>query len=321
MTFTVPDFADGPGTLFKISASEVANRSSGFTCPMGLSLKARAKSGSLRPNSNDRWRPGWDNASTLTFALRGGFARLTRGDTAQDIIDGEQHLTHAQRRFLRHALDLLQHLLLDASEAAGVDYLLDEVDFNTQTPAGNPLRGTVTVWAHHLRSPDDQVHEAVRIRLKKLRPAWDADLDWTATAALAIAYDSSVPADARLRISEFSLEDGELRCVFDGTRAEAAHLYRDRGQPLWSALDGTVSALAPNARDAPSCNSVPPSPSAAACWAYPAVPWRPDTSPPPICRPMTAARLRSSPNGATTYPTPTPTAPTANCPPKPATAG
>lgn len=240
MTFTPPDFAVGPGMLFKISASDVANRSSGFTCPMGLSLKARAKTGSLRPNSTDRWRPVWDNASTLTFALRTGLARVVRGDAVADIIDGEAHLTHAQRRFLRHALDLLQHLLPDAAEAAGVAYELDEVDFSTATSTDNPLRGTVTVWAHHLRSPDNRVHEAVRIRLKQLRPPREFDLDWTATAALVMAYDSSVPPDARLRISEFSLHDGELRCVFDGSRAEAARLYQQREQPLWPALDGTV---------------------------------------------------------------------------------
>jgi hypothetical protein len=239
MSLPPPAFTVGTGHTFRISASAAAGRDSFFTCPMGLSLQSRQAAQSLQPDDPSRWRRAWDDASKLHFALRDSYGRLVAGDPAAEIVNDEPTLTHAQRRFLRHALDQLDDLLSDASDAAGVQFELAE-DINTDTPV-DELRGNVTVFARHLRSIDGQVHEAVRMMLKPLRPSrTDADDDWTAIAALTLAYSAGVPANARLRISEFSLADGDLRCVFDGTRQQAAALYSERGRPLRPALNGSV---------------------------------------------------------------------------------
>lgn len=68
------------------------------------------------------------------------------------------------------------------------------------------------------------VSEHIQLRLKSLRSTGDADQDWIAVAALASAYSEGVEATARIRISELSLHTGELRCLFDGTRPNAAAL-------------------------------------------------------------------------------------------------
>src|SRR5438046_2466547 len=105
--------------------------------------------------------------------------------------------------------------------------MVDE-DLRTDSHLGD-RRGEVTVFARHFRTSDGSVHEAVRIRLKRLRPSNEADLDWNAVATLTLAYTYGVDPNARIRISEFSLEDGELRCVFDGSRGDAsAPLRRTR---------------------------------------------------------------------------------------------
>jgi hypothetical protein len=99
------------------------------------------------------------------------------------------------------------------------------------------MAGEITVFGRHLRSADSSVHAIVRMRLKQLRPtAGEGDADWTAVAALSLAYATGVPQTARLRVSEFSLADGEYRTVFDGTRADATALHERRGRPLRDAL-------------------------------------------------------------------------------------
>jgi hypothetical protein len=155
MTFTMPDFATGPGRQFKISASDIAGRNSPFSCPIGLALKARNETGSARPNTNSSWRPRFDPASALNFAINGGYCGLVNGLPIAQIIDSERNLTHSQRRFLRHALETLQDLMPLAAADAGVEYVLgDEVS----TRAGNAaFGGQVTVWAPHLRTANGAV--------------------------------------------------------------------------------------------------------------------------------------------------------------------
>lgn len=239
MSFTVPGFAIGNGSRFRISASMVAGRDSIFTCPMGLSLRARQAAQSIQPNDQTQWRRQWDDATKLHFALRDTYIRVARGDSIADAIAGEQSLTHAQRRFVDHALGLLSTLVDEASEAAHVRYEVVDDEFRCDTPLDG-MGGEVTLFARHLRVSDGSVHEAVRMRLKRLRPATEEDRDWYAVAALTLAYSDGVEKSARLRISEFSLDDGELRCVFDGSRSDAGALYAERGRPVRAALDGTV---------------------------------------------------------------------------------
>jgi hypothetical protein len=236
MSFSVPDFAMGQGRSYKTSASAVAGRDSRFGCPIGLALNSRWRAGSLNPNDQARWRRGWDDAGGLHFALRDCYRSVVNGTSIEDALDAEQKLTHAQRRFLAHALELLKDLIPDAGDAAGVTY---ELDFDVSaTTHSDGMDGEVTVFARHLRTADGAVHELVRNRLKKLRPLTDADHDWTATAAVTLAYAAGVPPYAKLRISEFSLEDGELRTVFDGNRQDALVLYQQRGNPVRASLAG-----------------------------------------------------------------------------------
>lgn len=240
MSFGVPDFAIGDGRRFRVSASQVASRDSFFTCPIGLALRARQAAQSLQPNDQSRWRRQWDDATGLHFALRDCYHSVARGgDSITDALARESNLTHAQRRFLHHALGLLQDLADVASEAAGVQYEVGDEEFRTETHVGD-LEGEVTLFARHLRTRDGAVHEAVRMRLKQLRPSREGDLDWTAVAALTLGYSPGVEPNARLRISEFSLADGELRCVFDGSRTDAAARHAERGRPVRAAIDGTV---------------------------------------------------------------------------------
>lgn len=240
MSFAVPEFAVGNGAGFRVSASMVAGRDSAFTCQIGLALKARQAAQSVQPNDLTRWRRQWDDAAMLHFALRDCHYRIARGDSIAEAIDGEQKLTHAQRRFLTHALGMLTTLVEDASEVANVHYELADDDLRCEWPLGGGAKGEVTTFARHLRAADGSVHEAVRMRLKRLRPITDQDRDWHAVAALTLAYSYGVDPSARLRVSEFSLEDGELRCVFDGSRSEASALYTERGKPVRAAVDGAV---------------------------------------------------------------------------------
>jgi hypothetical protein len=192
----------------------------------------------------------------LHFALRDSYGRVARGESIAEALSAEEKLTHPQRRFLQHALGLLEELLEEASEAAGVRYELAGDDLSTETPLGE-LRGDVTLFARHLRSPDGSVHEGVRMRLKRLRPHTEADLDWNAVAALTLAYSPGVAETARIRLSEFSLDDGELRCVFDGRRPDASTLYAERGRPVRAALDGTVFRPGSGCADCAFLNTCP----------------------------------------------------------------
>lgn len=239
MSFTVPGFAIGNGNRFRISASAVAGRDSVFTCPIGVSLNARQRAQSIQPNDQTQWRKQWDDATKLHFALRDCQLKVARGDSVADAIDAEPSLTHAQRRFLVHALGLLSTLVDEASDAANVAYEIVDDDLRCDTPLDN-MAGEVTLFARHLRAIDGSTHEAVRMRLKSLRPATEEDRDWHAVAALTLAYSYGVDDSARIRISEFSLDDGELRCVFEGFRSDARAFYAERGRPVRSALEGTL---------------------------------------------------------------------------------
>jgi hypothetical protein len=190
----------------------------------------------LNPNDQARWRRSWDDSGGLHFALRDCYRSVFNGTAIRDAIDAEEKLTHSQRRFLTHALELLTDLLPEAGAAAGVTYQLD-YDVSAISHADG-MDGEVTVFARHLRTADGAVHELVRNKLKKLRPATEADHDWTATAAVTLAFADGVLPTARLRVSEFSLEDGELRTVFDGDRRDAVALYQQRGNPVRASLAG-----------------------------------------------------------------------------------
>jgi hypothetical protein len=236
--FAAPPFATGRGSRFSISASQVSDRHSPFSCPMGLSLRTRHRAGSLQPAPATGWRPRFDAASKLNLAVARCLPELLDGTDVRRILDGQRDLTHSQRRFLRHALDVLPDLVPQAEAAAGAEYRLGEdIIGRVERPS---LTGKVTVWAVHLQTADQLLHEAVRWRLVPLREQSDADRDWIATAAAALSSDDAVPAGARLRISEFSVTDGEYRCHFDGSTADAARIFTERGRPLWEALDGSV---------------------------------------------------------------------------------
>lgn len=260
MAFTVPHFAVGQGDRFRISASEIAERGSAFSCPIGLALRARVRAGSVRFDPAPP-RSRFDPASTLNFAIQRAACGVIDGTPPDRILDRERDLTHSQRRYLRHALDVLPDLLPAAGAAAGADYrrgedIIGRVDRES-------LRGSVTVWAVHLATADGRVHEAVRLRLGALRSPTDRDLDWTAAAAVALATDEAVADQARLRVSEFSVLDGELSCGFDGSRRDAIALFADRGAPLWPALDGTVYRPGSGCADCPAlrvCPAVPARP-------------------------------------------------------------
>lgn len=232
--FLVPDFAFGDGKGFRISASNVADRQSHFTCRMGLAMTARQKVGRLQPNDQERWRSTFDKSSTLNFALRDLMFELARDGEVQAAIDGNDELTHTQRRFARHALDKLADLLPSASADVGVElHLMDEVASDTHIDG---VAGEVTVFGRHLASRDGSVHEVARMKLKELRPPREQETDWTAVAAVTLAFSTGVPSSARIRVSEFSLADGDYRVVFDGRRSEAVALYEQQGKPLRDAL-------------------------------------------------------------------------------------
>lgn len=236
MTFAVPDFAMGNGARFRISASAASDRDSPWSCPAGLALNARQRAQSLQPNDASRWRRGWDDASGLHFAIRDGFRRLCDGDAVDDIVAAEQKLTHAQRRFARHALATLADLVADAGEAAGTAYRV--VDDVRADAAFEGMAGEVTVFGPHLASADGAVHEVVRLRLKALRTPTERDHDWVAVAAVALSHASGVDAAAQIRVSEFSLQDGRLRTSFAGDRGAAMARHAERGWPVPAALRG-----------------------------------------------------------------------------------
>ena len=236
MTFQVPDFAFGDGRGFRVTASQVAHRHSGYVCRMGLALTARQRAGRLQPNDQSRWRGQFDRASTLHFAVRDLTFALARGEDVAAALAGNEELTHSQRRFLSHALDLLGELLPAVSASCGTEMRLD--DELSVTTHLDDLAGEVTVFGRHLRSADGGTHEVVRMRLRELRRGRAEDADWTAVAALTLAYAPGVPPAARVRVSELSLADGEYRVAFDGGRADAVALYERQARPLRDALDG-----------------------------------------------------------------------------------
>ena len=237
--FTVPPFAVGTGHRFTISTSEVARRRDAFTCPVGLALGARVRAGTLRSDDPSA-RPRFDPAEKLTMAVQRALPALSDGASARQIIDGEPDLTHSQRRFLRHAADVLPDLLPEASAGVGVEYRLGQPIIGRVR--ADRLSGAVTVWALHLHGagPSGPVHEAVRLRMGPLRTPDEQARDWVAVAAASMASDDDIPRDARLRVSEFSVLDGDLRCRFDGSAADAVRALSERGPLLWEALGSNV---------------------------------------------------------------------------------
>ena len=234
--FDIPDFAVGQGRTFRISASAIASRNSFFACPASTALQSRLAAGSLQPNDASRWRKGWDDASKLHFAIRDGFYRLADGEAIADIVARETALTHAQRRFVRHALEQLKELIPLASDDSATSlHAAPEL----QAPANlGDLTGDVTLFARHLASADGRTHEVVRMRLKELKPITDEDQDWTAVAALVVLQAEPGQTPQRIRVSDFSLATGDYRVTFDGTPDEARARYASRGQLLPQALSG-----------------------------------------------------------------------------------
>jgi hypothetical protein len=181
-TFAIPDFAMGSGRAFKISASKIADRSSVFACPVGTALQARLAARSLQPKDASQWRRTWDDASKLHFAIRDAFLGRGTGRSIAELAAAEPALTHAQRRFVRHALEHLQKLVSLASEASGVELKIAD---DLQAPANSgELNGDVTLFARHLASSDGSVHEVVRMRLRPFKLLTESDADWTAVAAV-----------------------------------------------------------------------------------------------------------------------------------------
>ncbi len=225
-TYIAPTWAMGSGDNFVLTASGVAGRNGPWVCPGNIALEARRKGGTLQPNDNWRWQPTWDKSEQLFFALRDGLDALQRGDAVHDAAAINTNLTAAQRRFVTHALQELQELDELVADAAGLplEYQQGSTDFYRRG------WGQIKLTGPEYANDDDSVREAVRLAYKPFREPLPEHLkDFAAVAAMTLASDR--PERTRIRVSEFSLADGDYRTLFDGTPAQAQDLYRSRTDP------------------------------------------------------------------------------------------
>ncbi len=225
-TFIPPTWAMGNGDNFVLTASGVAGRNGPWACPGNIALEARRKGGTLQPKDNSRWQPTWDKSEQLFFALRDGLDALQRGDAVPDAAAINTNLTVAQRRFVTHALQELEELDELVAEAVGLrlEYQQGSTDFYRRG------WGQIKLTGPEYANDDDSVREAVRLAYKPFREPLPAHLlDFAAVAAMALASDR--PERTRIRVSEFSLADGDYRTLFDGTPAQAKDLYGSRTDP------------------------------------------------------------------------------------------
>jgi len=225
-TYIPPTWAMGDGDNFALTASEVAGRNGPWACPGKIAVEARRKGGSLQPNANSRWQPTWDNSEQLYFALRDGLDALQRGAHVPEAAAINTNLTAAQRRFVTHALHELAELNELVTDASGkpMEYQ------GTSTAFFRRGWGQVKLTGPEYASSDDSVRETVRLAYKPFRDPLPEHLqDFAAVAAMVLASDR--PERARIRVSEFSLADGDYRTLFDGTPAGAQELYATRTDP------------------------------------------------------------------------------------------
>jgi hypothetical protein len=235
--FQAPTWTLGTGLTFKTSASAVAGRHHRFSCPAKVSLGARYAVSSLQPNDATRWRRQWDDASSMHFAIRDAHALLADGIAVNDAAAAtSRKLTAAQRRFLVHALHQLSDLADTASDDAGVSLTLEaNVEYSGSW-------GEITVFGAHLLSADGTVREMVRLRLKDVRSGTDPEVaEFVAVAGWVLAkgvHPRHVAVEpARIRISEYSLDNGRYLVQFDGTPKQARENYLDRGGVVQLALE------------------------------------------------------------------------------------
>jgi len=236
VTFVPPAWTIGTGHSFRITASQVAGRDSPFACPAKVSLGARKAVSSLQPNDtgSSPWRRTWDSSSVMLFAIRDAFFDVVAGTPIDEAAGRERNLTHAQRRFVIHALHELADLPDQAGMSAGVSLSLDaNVEYGGDW-------GSIRVFGPHLVSEDGSVREVVRLRLKTVKGTGDPGHDdYVAVAARVLAngiHPNRIGSPTRVRVSEFSLHDGRYQVLFDGSPAEAADLYRVREMPVQLAL-------------------------------------------------------------------------------------
>jgi hypothetical protein len=236
--YVPPPWLIGEGNGFALTVSDVAGRDGPWQCPGKVAHNARGKTGSVRPNDTTRWRPTWDKAEQLFFALRDGLAALEDGATRADATAINKNLTAGQRRFVAHALAELTELRHLVSDSVG-----EPMAYTDQsTSFFRAGWGEVKLTGPEYVSANGTIREAVRMAYKDNRnPEAAHILDFTATAAMVLA--SGQPDLARIRVSEFGLDHGTYRVLFDGSAGQAQTVYASRNHPQLGHLVAQTLAL------------------------------------------------------------------------------
>jgi hypothetical protein len=202
-----------------------------YRCPVSDALKARG----LRPRERAAWKP-----EALESFPHGPFMAAAdkmerpvdepppsapRGMRGRPLHDGLRQWTEHALRMYREAFPADPNLRLAREPWV----------YRHDRPTGNG-RGTVeyriTAWGRCFESDDGRLRE-LRLPVNRLRARSAAE---RAVAALVAAEGNSDPRLERVRVVQFSLSDGRMESVFDGTRAEALAAYRVDGAPAVRAL-------------------------------------------------------------------------------------
>jgi hypothetical protein len=232
--YVPPHWALGQGRTFRITVSSVAGRNGPWSCPAKTNHGARKIAGSLTPNDRSGWRREWDPAERLWFALGDAMTAVDAGTTIADAAAADDRLTHAQRRYVVHALHELADLpdLIAADAGVPVQYVPGRTEYTGDW-------GQIYPTGPEYGTNDGTVRETVRLRLKDLKdPTTDDALDFAATAAFVLARSGD--GYERVRVGEFSLHTGRYQRLFDGTPQQAADFYAERGRPVQHAMSGTT---------------------------------------------------------------------------------
>ena len=224
--YQLADWLMGQGGTFSITGSKVSGRNGPWACPGRIAHEARARTGSVQPNTTSRSRRRWDDSEGLYGALADGLTALMDGQDPHTAAALKPHLTATQRRFVQHALHELTDLpdLIADSVGTPLSYQYGSSDFFRQN------WGQVYLTGPEFANDDDTIREAVRLGYSPLRdPQPEHIRDFAAVVAMVLA---SKPERRRIRVSEFSLADGAYRVLFDGTPEQAQQLYASRTDPV-----------------------------------------------------------------------------------------
>ncbi|GAA3458728.1 PD-(D/E)XK nuclease family protein [Saccharothrix longispora] len=224
------------GRVTAIAVSAAAPRAQKYKCPMAEALKARP---SLRLRSGPRRYEKLEHFALGPFMT--ALDQVERGfrsvEGALDAVERNARVHDGLKTWTAHAVrDYLR--AFPAYPTSGSPLRLVPQRWTYERDIGR-TQYRIGAWGRCYQSADGRTREIRMINMRS-RSATRSDAE-VAVAAFVVAHadqeTGSVPVE-RVRVVNYSAEDGEVRTWFDGTPDDATSMYEKHGRAALTAVAG-----------------------------------------------------------------------------------